>query len=94
MLVTSFSRPERPRAENDSASWTLVREGRVLSCAIFRLDDHHYLFQVVPVWHADVTIAETFDTLPAAALRSAEFSQQMRNCGWLLSSRMGLPAVV
>ena len=43
---------------------------------------------------ADMTIAETFDTLHEAVCRSAEFSLQMRNCGWLRSSRVDLPAAV
>lgn len=94
MLATSFPHVDRPSPPKESVAWTLVREGRILSCAIFALDDHRYLFQVIPVWHADMTIAETFDTLHEAVCRSAEFSLQMRNCGWLRSARVDLPASV
>jgi hypothetical protein len=94
MQLTTIPTLDRPRATTDSASWTLVRDGCILSCALFELGDQRYAFQVVPIWHAGLTITETFGSLSDAAYRSATVTQKLRDCGWLLAQRVGLPAAV
>jgi hypothetical protein len=37
---------------------------------------------------------ETFGSLPDAVYRSAAVTQKLRDCGWLLAQRVGLPAAV